>query len=299
MISENSLRNAKVMGMTSKGGATRAKRAIVSIDEETTEATHSTSPRRASIPADRPSPLRVGAVATMASLLVAGSAVMANLSNPASATPNTDPVAAPFDRGSQASRGSQREAIDPAELSTQADDRAAALSDLDRNIASAQAQASSSDRANFLDSTSNGVVVESKRIIDERNKLQFPAEGKPGSPWGMRLHPILGYYRMHWGMDIGAACGSPLRAVYDGTVTVAAFDGASGNHVKIAHDQFRGKSLETNSLHMTNYIVQPGQRVKKGQVIGYTGSTGLSTECHLHFETIWGGTNVDPATLLN
>lgn len=278
-------------------GFTAPRRGIDPVDDGDAPATAS-EPRRAS--SGRKPLFRTGLAiaATAVTLGTAGIAAAAlNPSGPDS--PSSNPVVASFDRGVANSRNHDREALDPSTVANLAAQRAAALHDLSKNVANSQAANSSASRQKILESNKQGIEAENKRLEEEKNLLHFPAEGKPGSPWGMRLHPILGYYRMHWGMDIGAACGSPLRAVYDGTVISASYDGGSGNNVKINHGKFRGKDLQTNSLHMTRYIVAPGQKVKKGEIIGYTGSTGLSTECHLHFETIWGGTNVDPLPLLN
>lgn len=284
--------------MTSIGGTAKPRRGVDPIDDEVDDSSAPSAPRRANAKRGR---IRVGIASLTAAAIALTGITIATLANSAqAASPGTAAVVAPFDRGSQTSRSSaDREELDSAALSDQIAQRAASLTAINKDVASTQAADASAVRKASLEETQQGITTEAKRLQDELNKLQFPAEGKPGSPWGMRLHPILGYYRMHWGMDIGAACGSPLRAVYDGTVTSAAFDGASGNNVKIDHGTFRGKNLQTASLHMTRFIVSTGQKVKKGEVIGYVGSTGLSTECHLHFETLWGGTNVDPQPLLN
>ena len=111
------------------------------------------------------------------------------------------------------------------------------------------------------------------------------------SPFGMRLHPVLGYYRMHNGIDLGAASGTPIYATRAGTVTVASYQaGGAGNYVSINHlDGFA-----SIYMHMTNYIVSVGQTVSAGQVIGYVGSTGISTGPHLHFGISYAGTYVNP-----
>ena len=277
-------------------GFTPPRRGIDPVDAGDAPITPSV-PRRAS--GRRPS-LRAGiAVAAVLALGTGGIAVSTLTSSAQASSPDAAPVVASFDRSLQNSRNSARESLAPADVDALVAQRAEALNEISKEVAGKQAASSAVARDELLESAGQNIASEAKRLEEEKNKLQFPAEGRPGSPWGMRLHPILGYQRMHWGMDVGAACGSPLRAVYDGTVISASFDGASGNNVKISHTEFRGKSLQTNSLHMTRYIVKPGQKVKKGEIIGYTGSTGLSTECHLHFETIWGGTNVDPMTLLS
>ena len=111
------------------------------------------------------------------------------------------------------------------------------------------------------------------------------------SPFGMRLHPVLGYYRMHNGVDMSAAQGTPIYAARSGKVTVASYQaGGAGNYVSINH----GDGFSSIYMHMTHYIVSPGQYVTAGQVIGYVGSTGISTGPHLHFGISYNGTYVNP-----
>ena len=111
------------------------------------------------------------------------------------------------------------------------------------------------------------------------------------SPFGMRLHPVLGYYRMHNGIDMACAQGTPIYATRAGKVTVAAYQaGGAGNYVSINHlDGF-----SSIYMHMTNYVVSAGQTVSQGQLIGYVGSTGISTGPHLHFGISYAGTYVNP-----
>ena len=111
------------------------------------------------------------------------------------------------------------------------------------------------------------------------------------SPFGMRVHPVLGYARMHNGIDMACAQGTPIYATRAGTVTVASYQaGGAGNYVAINH----GDGFASIYMHMTHYIVYAGQQVAKGQVIGYVGSTGISTGPHLHFGISYAGTYVNP-----
>ncbi len=111
------------------------------------------------------------------------------------------------------------------------------------------------------------------------------------SPFGMRLHPVLGYYRMHNGIDMACAQGTPIYATRAGKVTVASYQaGGAGNYVSINHlDGFA-----SIYMHMTHYVVSAGQSVSQGQLIGYVGSTGISTGPHLHFGISYAGTYVNP-----
>lgn len=110
-----------------------------------------------------------------------------------------------------------------------------------------------------------------------------------------RLHPILGYVRPHRGVDLSAAEGTPIYASRGGFVTQAATGLENGNFVYINH----GDGFSTAYLHMSYYIVTAGQYVSMGQIIGYVGSTGLSTAPHLHFSVIKNGEYVNPANYLN
>ena len=111
------------------------------------------------------------------------------------------------------------------------------------------------------------------------------------SPFGMRTHPILGTKRMHNGIDMACNQGTPIYATRAGTVTVASYQaGGAGYYVSINHlDGF-----SSIYMHMTNYVVSAGQSVSQGQLIGYVGSTGLSTGPHLHFGISYAGTYVNP-----
>ena len=110
------------------------------------------------------------------------------------------------------------------------------------------------------------------------------------SGFGWRMHPLLGYSRMHQGTDYGAPYGEPIRAVTAGVVSFAGWHGGHGNMVKLDH----AGGLGTGYAHMSRIAVSPGTRVAQGQVIGYVGSTGLSTGPHLHFEVYRNGTPVNP-----
>ena len=111
------------------------------------------------------------------------------------------------------------------------------------------------------------------------------------SAFGMRVHPVLGYERMHEGVDMSAPKGTPIYAAKSGKVTTASYQsGGAGNYVVINH----GDGFTSIYMHMTNYIVSKGQYVNAGQVIGYVGSTGISTGNHLHFGIAYKGDYVNP-----
>lgn len=111
------------------------------------------------------------------------------------------------------------------------------------------------------------------------------------SPFGMRLHPILGIYRMHNGVDMACPEGTPIYASRGGQVSVAAYQAnGAGNYVQINH----GDGFRSMYMHMTHYVVSQGQYVAPGQLIGYVGNTGLSKGAHLHFGISYNGTYVNP-----
>ncbi len=111
-----------------------------------------------------------------------------------------------------------------------------------------------------------------------------------GSPFGMRMHPILGYARMHYGVDLTAPTGTPIYAPGDGVVFRSGWSNGFGKHVRIDH----GYGYVTVYGHMSKLHVRPGQKVKRGDIIGEVGSTGLSTSPHLHYEVRINGQWVNP-----
>ena len=111
------------------------------------------------------------------------------------------------------------------------------------------------------------------------------------SAFGMRVHPISGVYKMHEGVDLSAPQGTPIYAAKSGKVTTTSYQaGGAGYYVSINH----GDGFSSVYMHMTHYIVKPGNYVNAGQVIGYVGSTGGSTGPHLHFGISYNGTYVNP-----
>jgi murein DD-endopeptidase MepM/ murein hydrolase activator NlpD len=136
----------------------------------------------------------------------------------------------------------------------------------------------------------DGRFFEASGVGEQRQGLITPVAGRMSSNYGRRRHPILGYTRMHAGIDFAAAHGTPIHAVTDGTVQFAGRHGGHGNYVKLSH----GGGLGSGYGHMSRIAVRSGQQVKRGQVIGYVGSTGLSTGPHLHYELYRNGATVNP-----
>ena len=123
--------------------------------------------------------------------------------------------------------------------------------------------------------------------------MRMPVNGRVTSGFGSRFHPILGYRRMHAGLDLAARYGSPIVAAADGRVTSSGWAGGYGNMVKIAHFDH----IDTMYGHMSRIVVRAGAMVRQGQVIGYVGSTGLSTGPHLHYEVLKNGRPVNPTSV--
>ena len=120
--------------------------------------------------------------------------------------------------------------------------------------------------------------------------LMAPVAGRITSGFGGRFHPILRFARFHSGIDFGAGWGSPIVAAADGVVVGTGWNGGYGRQVQVAH----GGGIVTTYSHMSGFAASPGSPVRQGQVIGYVGSTGLSTGPHLHFEVRVNGRAVDP-----
>jgi len=129
-----------------------------------------------------------------------------------------------------------------------------------------------------------------------KSLMKTPINGaRLSSSFGMRKHPILGYNKMHRGTDFAARSGTPIMASGSGTVTRARWCGGGGNCVKIKHNS----TYETIYAHMKAFAkgIKEGRKVKQGQIIGYVGSTGLSTGPHLHYEVIVSGKKVNSQKL--
>lgn len=127
--------------------------------------------------------------------------------------------------------------------------------------------------------------------IDSGTQWYFPLPGYAiGSDAGWRFHPILHYTRCHAGADISAPSGTPIHAAEAGTVIQAGWNGGYGNFTTISH----GNGLTSSYAHQTQIVVSVGESVKRGQVIGYVGTTGLSTGPHLHFEARVNGMPYSP-----
>jgi murein DD-endopeptidase MepM/ murein hydrolase activator NlpD len=143
---------------------------------------------------------------------------------------------------------------------------------------------SASGRSEWID------AANAARPAPVESGMAMPAMGPITSYFGYRYHPILHFTRFHAGVDIGASWGSPIVAAGDGQVAAAGWSGGYGRQVRIWH----GGGLMTTYSHMSDIVAAPGSFVHRGQLIGYVGSSGLSTGPHLHYEVLKDGTPVNP-----
>lgn len=141
----------------------------------------------------------------------------------------------------------------------------------------------------------NGILPSAKATTARRSAVSIPSLAPVtvsylSSGYGMRNHPVLGGRRAHKGIDLAASTGTPIRASADGVVEKADWFGGYGLFVQLDH----GGAMETRYGHMSRVAVAEGQQVRKGDVIGYVGSTGRSTGPHLHYEVRVAGEAVNP-----
>jgi len=145
----------------------------------------------------------------------------------------------------------------------------------------------SSGFTGFFDISGNSV---------QTSLLKTPVDGgRLSSLFGKRKHPILGYTRMHKGLDFAAPLGTPVLAAGDGVITARELKGSFGKYVSIRHDN----QYSTSYAHLSKYedSIKPGRLVRQGDVIGYVGSTGLATGPNLHYEVQRGGKSVNPIAI--
>ena len=147
-----------------------------------------------------------------------------------------------------------------------------------RRIEAARDQAAGGSTGNPSGSASSGFLY------------PLSVSGSITDAYGYRWHPIYQAYRFHYGVDFAVPYGTLIYASKSGTVTAAAYNTYNGNYVTLNHND----GYATLYAHMSNYIVSVGEYVNQGDVIGYVGTTGVSTGPHLHFEVYYGGVNVNP-----
>jgi murein DD-endopeptidase MepM/ murein hydrolase activator NlpD len=136
--------------------------------------------------------------------------------------------------------------------------------------------------------------VERRQALASATPSIWPVAGYLSSAYGTRLDPFTGGSDFHSGLDIAAPKGQPVQATADGTVLSASYQGNYGNLIEVDH----GFGITTRYGHLSRYAVSQGQRVRRGDVIGYVGSTGRSTSPHLHYEVLVNGRLTNPLRLL-
>ena len=146
-----------------------------------------------------------------------------------------------------------------------------------------------------------------RRLIIERARRQHggysgntggflfrPVPGPVTSPYGWRRHPIYGYWGLHDGTDFSAPCGTPNHAAGSGTVISKVWSSVYGNRLYLDLGRVNGKNMTVVYNHLSGYSAHTGEHVRRGETIGYAGSTGWSTGCHLHFTVLRNGSPVNP-----
>ena len=166
------------------------------------------------------------------------------------------------------------------------------------NILAASLNLSGKDQRIYLNQTSDGTVdffAPDGHSI-RKTLLRTPVDGaKITSGFGMRIHPLLGYSKMHKGVDFGAPTGTPVFAAGDGVVEKMGWWGGYGRYLRLRHNSEMGTAYAHLSRFGAN--LQEGSHVRQGQVIAYTGSTGAATGPHLHYEVLKNGTQVNPLSV--
>lgn len=137
-------------------------------------------------------------------------------------------------------------------------------------------------------------TIETKRAMWASRPAIQPIDNKDlqrlHTSFGLRFHPLLGYTRPHKGLDFSAPGGTPVYATGDGKVATSYYSNTFGNVVYLDH----GFNFETRYAHLSKYIVEAGQHIKRGQIIGYVGNTGTSVSSHLHYEVLFKNEQINP-----
>lgn len=181
--------------------------------------------------------------------------------------------------------GARATAARSANAAKNADARKVAALESDRNSLSARLKALARKELAKGGNSAGG---------DGGGTLSYAANGPITSQYGMRFHPILHVWKLHDGTDFGVPCGTPVHAAASGTVIQEYYNAGYGNRVILNNGIMRGKSVVTTYNHLSRFVARVGQHVKRGQLIAYSGTTGYSTGCHLHFMVIVNGQTVNP-----
>lgn len=257
--------------------------------------------------------LAAGAFATAGvGVTVAASQAAAETTPTATATATTDVAAARNARvttGALAafstSRSDDREDLTDDTSGTAqeaATARATALAQTAQSVQTASVSAASTSRQQAVSSAAQAISKEEQRRKADgwtpggsNPSFMRPVKGGTfSSPFGWRTNPVTGASEGHTGQDISIGCGTPIYAPQDGTVTFVGPYGSGGNALRIEHGKYNGKDIQSGYYHAQSYVVTVGQKVTRGQLVGYVGTTGTSTGCHLHYMIFEDGENVNP-----
>src|SRR5699024_3592660 len=126
----------------------------------------------------------------------------------------------------------------------------------------------------------------------------YPVDARLNSNFGWRVHPIYGTRKLHAGVDFPVACGVPVKAAHSGRVIARTYNSGAGNKIILSHGIMNGRLVTTSYHHLQGYAQPVGAEVSAGTTVGYVGTTGSSTGCHLHFEVHEDGNAVNPANYL-
>ncbi len=193
----------------------------------------------------------------------------------------------------KAAAARKRAAARAAAEAKRAEQRAKAARGAKARAKAAQVARKAKARARAAERRASGSSRSSSAQRASQN-FMHPVPGPITSAYGMRFHPVLHYWKLHDGTDFRASCGTRIRAPYAGRVEEKYYNGGYGNRLMIDHGYVRGKYVTTGYNHAIRYTVGVGQRVRQGQVIGYVGSTGYSTGCHLHLMVWLNGRVTNP-----
>ncbi|GAA3557639.1 M23 family metallopeptidase [Microlunatus spumicola] len=187
----------------------------------------------------------------------------------------------------------RREAQAKAERRARAEAKAAAK---DRAKAPKRTSRSSTARVAAPKPASRPSSTRSTSSSGAHHGFIYPVTAPITSPYGMRLHPVTHIWKLHDGTDFGAGCGTAIKAAYSGVVAEKYYNAGYGNRLMIDHGKVDGKYVTTGYNHAIRYVVGVGDHVRQGQTIGYVGTTGYSTGCHLHLMVWLNGGMVNPMT---
>ena len=160
----------------------------------------------------------------------------------------------------------------------------------------AAVQRSAAERARLAEVATAGLGAGWIAGPGGRHGFAHPVPGAVTSPFGVRFHPVLKVWKLHDGTDFGAGCGTPIRAPFAGRVQRVLTSVGYGRRLLLEHGRVEGRSVVTAYNHAQSYVVRPGERVSRGQVLGFVGRTGYATGCHLHLMVWLDGRLTNPMT---